>query len=153
MMGSKTTILILILSVVIWAFGLSGHGYANSLLTGQVPVQLVSGEFERTEVEVYRKNAVRDDIQRMTELCRRFEDDLAAANAANTAEVKIYRSTTGHGVTEYHREYRESNRYGGPANESRTIELCRQLENSPPAVQPDESEVRIYRRYSVPGGE
>ena len=58
--------------------------------------------------------------------------------------MEDYRSTKP-GVTEYHHEIRESNRFADAADEQRTIELCRQL-----ASEPQRDEVRVYRETTVP---
>ena len=154
MIHTKVKMMIFILFIWVWTLGPEVYSYAGSLPESRDRAQLVADDLERTEAEeIYRENAVRDDVRRMRELCRIFEEDAAEANAKNRTEVEIYRDDTGPGVTEYHREYRESNRYASPADESRTIELCRQLEKSASSVQPDETEVRIYRNYTVPAPE
>lgn len=154
MIGTRTRMVILILFLWAWTLGPVGYGHAGSLSESRDRAQLVADDLKRTEAEeIYRNNAVRDDVRRMRELCRIFEEDAAEANAKNRTEVEIYRDDTGPGVTEYHREYRESNRYARAADESRTIELCRQLEEFASPVQPEETEVRIYRNYTVPAPE
>lgn len=146
MLGRRTRIAIFILFALVWVIGPVGNGYGGPLPGGQV--RLVADQHvTTTETEIYRSND-RDQANKfeMINLCRRLEDDWTRADANRKTEV--YEKTTRPGVTEYRREVSESNQFAAPADERKTIELCRQLEVS--AGEPQKSEVRIYREKTLP---
>jgi len=88
-----------------------------------------SEKHERTEVEIYRKSAVSADEGRMLELCRNLKQDAALASPQRKTEVEIYRKDSAPGVSEYRREFRESNRYSDSDDKSRMLQLCREFEH------------------------
>ena len=141
MKGRGTRVVIFALFVLVWVLCRAGNGHAGPLPEGQVRL---ASDVSTSEVEIYRNvDRDRDNRAQMINLCRRLEDDWNRAEA-NRNSVEDYRSAKP-GVTEYHREIRESNRFADPADEQKTIELCRQLE-----TEPQRDEVRVYRETTVP---
>jgi hypothetical protein len=126
---------IFILLVWVWTLGPEVYSYAGSLLESRDRAQLVADDLERTEAEkIHRENAVRDDVRRMRELCRIFEEGAAGANAKNRTEVEIYRKS------------------GVSADESRMLEFCRNLDQETAPSGPDKrTEVEVTRKDPAPG--
>ena len=148
MMVRETRIAIFILFALAWVIGAAGDGYGGPPPEGQIRLA-ADRSVSTSDVEIYRSND-RDQANRlkMIDLCRRLEDNWTRAGANGNTEVEVYRDNTKPGETEYRREVRESNQFGTPAGEQRTIELCRQLEVSD--REPQKSEVRVYRETTVP---
>jgi hypothetical protein len=149
MIGANTKMVIFLSVAALWAIGPVGHSYANSLPEGQV--RLAAEKHVTSEVEIYRRDSFPSYKNRMIDLCRRLEADSSPSDANRTSNLEIYRKETGPGITEYHREYRESSRFSDPASEERTLALCRRLEKSSSVEGPANSETHIYReRTTVP---
>lgn len=147
-MERKTKMTIFVLFSLLLVAGPAGIVNTDLLWEGQV---LWAAERHMTrEVEIYRNDGRHESNRlKMIDLCNRLEDDWNRAEANRKTEVEVYRDYSEPGVTEYRREMRESGRFAYPADELKTLELCRQLETSRGA--PRESEVRIYRESTVPG--
>ncbi len=147
MVGRETRITILILFAFVWVIGTVGNGYGGPPPAGKV--LLADRQVSTSEVEIYRgHDRDQDNRLKMIDLCGRLEDDWTRAGANRKTEVEVHRETMKPGVTEYRREVSESNRFAAPADEQKTIELCRRLEDS--AGDPPRKEVRVYRETTVP---
>ena len=129
MVGRETRITILILFAFVWVIGTVGNGYGGPPPAGKV--LLADRQVSTSEVEIYRgHDRDQDNRLKMIDLCGRLEDDWTRAGANRKTEVEVHRETMKPGVTEYRREVSESNRFAAPADEQKTIELCRRLEDS-----------------------
>jgi hypothetical protein len=145
MIGKEAKIAAFVLFALIWVSGAASNGYGGSLPEGQF---LLAGDRHEStsEVEYYRSDHGRQAGKlKMIELCHRLEDDLTRDRATREPEVEVHHESMEPGVIEYRREVRESNRFATPADEQRTLELCRQLEYSA-APAPESTMVALCRQ-------
>ena len=110
----KTNKLLAVLMFLLLAAGCAGGG---------------TDRLERTEVEIYRKSAVSPDESKMREFCRDLDQETVPYGPDKRTEVEVTRKDSAPGVSEYRREYRESNRYPATsADKDRMLQLCREFE-------------------------
>lgn len=145
-MAREIKMAIFIVFALVGFIGLGRNGYGASLPKNQI--QWAADRHISSEVEVYRSETTPSDKLKMIELCRKLEADAAQADAKRKTELDIYREDMEPGVTEYRREVHESNRFSDAEGEQRTLQLCKRLEDS--TLEPQESEIRVYRERTVP---